>query len=93
MQLAQFISLSLTDLPWCKIHPLPKLNMLGEHLRAGEELPGVPQGLDSFAMLSVGYDFDQALFHKPLETSWTESSAAQVDWLLNGCEEAIQKIQ
>ena len=67
--------------------------MLGEHLRAGRELLGAPKGLDSFAMLSVGYDFDQALLHKPLETSWTDASAVQVNSLLNGCEQAIQNIQ
>ena len=87
------ITLNMIDLPWCKINPEPKLNVLGEHLRAGKELLGVPQGLDSFAMLPVGYDFEQALFRTRLETSWTEASAVQVDWLLNGCEQAISKIQ
>jgi hypothetical protein len=52
----------MVGMPWNKIHPQPKLNMIGEHLRAGKELLGVPQGLDSFATLSVGYDFEQALF-------------------------------
>lgn len=44
-------------------------------------------------MLSVGYDFEQASYHKPLETSWTEASKEKVDWLLNGCEQAIKKIE
>ena len=43
-------------------------------------------------MLSVGYDFTQAMYHKPLETNWTESSNETVDWLLYGCEVAMHKI-
>ena len=66
--------------------------MIGEHLRSGKELLGDPPGLDSFAMLSVGYGFEQGLFHKPLETSWTEASTLQVDWMLNGYEQAINTI-
>jgi hypothetical protein len=43
-------------------------------------------------MLSVGSDFDQSIFHKHIDTSWTEASTENVDWLLNGREQAIQNI-
>jgi hypothetical protein len=75
--ISAIINLNMVDLPWSKMHPQPQLNMLGERLRARNELLGIQQGLDSFAMLSVGCDFEQALFHTQLETGWTEASAVQ----------------
>ena len=68
-------------------------DIISSFASAGKHLLGVPQGLDSIAMLSAGCDFEQGCYHKSLETSWAEVSAEQVDWLRNGCEQAIKKIE
>ena len=50
------------------------------------------KGVDGISLLTVGYNFEYAQFHKPLETEWVEDSTEKIDWLLSGCEHAMQKI-
>jgi hypothetical protein len=42
------INLNLIDMPWSKIQPQPKLNMLGEHSREDHKAKGNPRALSEF---------------------------------------------